>query len=398
MSKKEEKNISELLPKKKNLKHLNIYFHCSENSGVGLYRQYLWAKELQDKGLANILISDFRWGMGNHINPDMEKLFALGNWADLFVIGRLDRPDWLAQWGAIREFFNLPIVMDTDDNVRFVRPTNPGYQGYHPGSEATYWNKFAFRKIFDAITVSTNNLKEFHKNEHPKIYVFPNSLDMKAWKVKKKVWKDDKIRINFNGSSAHTESVQIIKQPLLKIMQKYSNVLFSIPFVFKKMFEDYPQEIKNKITFLPWIKLEDFPKEMANLGIDIGLAPLADNLFNRAKSNLRWMEYSALKIPVIYSPIEAYDCVDNNVDGLVALEREEWYNAMEKLIKDKSLRIKLSDNAYEKVKKQFNIEINAKKYLPVYEEIVRKHRAFFGDKKKFRPEGKNKWREIKRIV
>ena len=37
---------------------LNIYFHVSENSGVGYYRQYLPASKIQEHGLANVLISD----------------------------------------------------------------------------------------------------------------------------------------------------------------------------------------------------------------------------------------------------------------------------------------------------------------------------------------------------
>lgn len=389
-----KENISNLLPKKKP-GLLSIYFHVSENSGVGYYRQYLWAKYLQEMNLANVLISDFRWGEGEHINPDHEKLFAIANWADLFVIGRLDRADWIAQWGGIREFFNMPMIMDTDDNVRFVRPSNPGYQGYHPGAEAIHWNKVSFRKVFDAITVSTDNLKEYHEKEHPKIFVIPNSIDFKHFKYKPEKKNDGKIRIDFNGSGAHPESIMIIKKPIIEIMRKYPQVLFSTPKIFKYLFDDVEKEIKDRIDFYAWSPLKDFPKAISEKGIDIGLAPLADNMFNRAKSNLRWMEYTVSGIPVICSPVEAYKCVEDEKTGLIAREKDEWFKQIERLVLNPELCYTINKNAYDKIYKEFNIEKNVKKVLPIYKEVVKKYHNFFGDKKRFRAESKGKWRELK---
>src|SRR3990167_1186259 len=147
--KKEKKELfSDKLPKKEEGK-LNIYFHISENSGVVYYRQYLPALKLNENVLANCLISDFRWAEGDHIEPDLDHTFELANWADLIVVGRKDIGGFYAQWGGVRQFFNIPIILDTDDNVRFVRPSNPGYQGYHPGSEAIEWNKIGVSKVFD---------------------------------------------------------------------------------------------------------------------------------------------------------------------------------------------------------------------------------------------------------
>lgn len=369
------------LPEKQSGK-LNIYFHISENSGVGLFRQYVWAKEIQKQNLANILVSDFKWGIGEHKIPGENEIFEIANWADIIVVGRNDRPEWLAHWGGIKEFFNMPIVMDTDDNVRHVRPSNPGYQGYHPGSEAEMWNKIAFSKVFNAITVSTNELKDFHKKEHSKIYVLPNSLDMSAYKPTKRK-NDGKIRIIFNGSSSHTEGINIIKQPIVDIMKKYPQVIFIVPRVFKFLFDrmNLEKEITDRIEYMGWIPLKQWAKGMSKKQIDIGLAPLTDNMFNRAKSNLRWLEYSALKIPVVCSPVRAYENVKHNETGLLAQEREDWYNNIEKLILDKDLRKKLSDNAYKEVSEKFNIEINVKEAVKIYEEIVEKYHIFFGRKK-----------------
>jgi len=391
----EKKKFNELLPIKTG-DQLNIYFHVSENSGVGYYRQYLPAFKLKESGLANVLISDFRWGLGDHVEPNMNALFDLMNWADIAVVGRLDDGNFYARWGGIREFFNIPIVLDTDDNVRFVRPHNPGYLGYHPNSEALTWNKYGVAKVFDALTVSTQDLKDFHSKENPKIYLLPNNLDMKEWNSHpQKVFDDGFVRVGFIASAAHTEGIQIIKKALLELMQKYPQVKFLITHVYQHLFFDFPEEIRKRIEPIPWMSLEQWPKGLKSIGLDIGLAPLADNMFNRAKSNLRWMEYSACGIPTIASPVKPYLCIQDNKDGIMAKESHDWFLAMEKLVVDKELRHNIGRAAYERVNTEFNVDNNLALWVNAYREVHEKFHNYFGSKKRFVALGKGKYRSIK---
>ena len=300
IEKKEEVDIEDQFPKEPG--KLNIYFHVSENSGVGYYRQYLPALAMRRNKLANVMISDFRWSKGDHVEPDLPMLTKIANWADIMVVGRKDIGQFYATWGAVKNLFNIPIVLDTDDNVHHVRPTNPGYAGYMPGSEAITWNSYGMAKVFDAVTVSTEDLKDFYSKYNPKIFVLPNSIDIPWWdSTSKKVHDDGLIRLGFICSASHTEGVHILKAPIIKILKKYPNVRFLITNVFKKVFDG--SGVENQVIEVPWIDLEKWPVDYKALGLDIGLAPLADNMFNRAKSNLRWMEYSVQGIPSIVSPV-----------------------------------------------------------------------------------------------
>lgn len=356
-----------------------IYFHVSENSGVGYYRTYLPALKLREHKLADTMISDFRWGVGDHVELSLDKLMPVINWADLVVVGRKDMGQFYAQWGAIKELFNIPIIMDTDDNVENVRPTNPGYQGYHPGSEAIVWNKFGMAKVFDGVTVSTSNLVEYYKRYNPKIFELPNSLDVAEWrKHTKKVHDDGFIRIGFMASASHPESAHIIRKPILELLKKHKNVKFLITSMFLPLFEGV-----ERVEAIPWIPLKDWPRDYQNLGLDIGLAPLADNLFNRAKSNLRWMEYSVQGVPSVVSPVEAYKCVRDGVDGFFATEHEEWVEKIEALILDADLRKKVGITAMERINEEYNIDTNIPQWMKVYRGIIRKHEEFFGEKKQF---------------
>ncbi len=390
---KEVKDIADQFPKRQEGK-LNIYFHCGENSGVGFYRQFLPAVALRETGLANVLISDFRYGIGDHVEPTIDMLFSIANWADVLVCGRRDQPQYYATYGGIREFFNIPIIMDTDDLVQFVNPENPGYAGYFPGSPAGMMNKYGIHKVFDAITTSTSNLKDFYTRYNPKISVLPNSLDLKEWNKHPRP-EHDEIRIGFISSAAHLEGFKIIKAPMFEIMKRHPNVKFYITGAFSSVFEDWPKEYKDRMVLVNWINLEEWPKKFKEMGLDIGLCPLNDTLFNRGKSNLRWLEYSAGGLATVASDVEPYKCIKSGTNGILVREKDEWIDAIDKLVTDEKFRKDIAKNAFETITNNYDIEKNAVLWNNIYKDVVEKYHNFYGKKKKFVKVGKNKFRKLK---
>ena len=64
----------------------------------------------------------------------------------------------------------------------------------------------------------------------------------------------------------------------------------------------------------------------------IGLAPLRDTEFNRYKSELKWLEYTALGLAVVASDRAAYAAVQDGVRGrLVADNPAAWAEAIVEL-------------------------------------------------------------------
>ena len=74
---------------------------------------------------------------------------------------------------------------------------------------------------------------------------------------------------------------------------------------------------------------------------DIGIAPIADIPFNRAKSNVKVKEYAAMGVPWLASPIGPYEGLGEKQGGrLVADDR--WYVELERLVRDERARRKLA--------------------------------------------------------
>lgn len=349
---------------------LNIYCY-GDNSGVGWYRIHSPAKQLKKQGLANVMTSDWRWTKeDDKIKfPSIEQLTEIGAWADIIVMQRHDQLQYIATFCGLGKHFDIPVVLDTDDNVQAVRPHNPGYEGYHPGSEASKWGKKVGEKV-DAITVSTDNLKEVHEKDKP-TYVLPNSLDIEFRENVKRPKKDGKIHIGWLGSAAHLENLQFIDDVIVKILKENPDVIFHCMAMYTNCFLDnLPKDLAKRVVRHDWWTLKNWPKGLASLGLDIGLAPAMDNLFNRAKSNLRWLEYSMNETATIASPVPAYKEIEDGVTGVFAMEKTDWYEAITDLINNEEKRKKIGKNAKKVVKTRFNIEKNAKKWLKVYKQII----------------------------
>jgi glycosyltransferase involved in cell wall biosynthesis len=82
-------------------------------------------------------------------------------------------------------------------------------------------------------------------------------------------------------------------------------------------------------------------------GFEIGLAPLADDIFHRSKTNTKFREYGACRIAGIYSNVDIYsDCVRHGETGLlVPNTADDWHRAMRRLVDDVELRRRIQRQA-----------------------------------------------------
>lgn len=355
------------------------------NCGVGWYRQVSPLQQLAKKGKIDLKVIDFNWGEKPVVEPykmhfnfpefkgieDIDKKFYEAfEWADIVYLTRDESMPFVAAHAGLREYFKQKgykkkLIVDIDDYVQFTRPHNPGYLSFHPGSS---YNKMNLKllNIVDGVTCSTDYLKKVYKNENKKIFVCPNSLDIE-WRdkylntkpiVKK---KKDEIRIGWAGSTGHYENLKVLHRPVLEILKKYKNVTFHYTGLFGDLFEY--NEFKNRIRKVKFVDLKKWPEHLKAMDLDIAIAPLADNHFNRGKSNLRVLEYWAAKYPVIASPVEPYKFIKNGKDGILAMEEYEILNAMEELINNPDKRDKLAQAGYNRLNKEYNVSENCNIWL-----------------------------------
>jgi len=179
------------------------------------------------------------------------------------------------------------------------------------------------------------------------------SLDMFYYSEEaiKKVEKDsNKVIIGYaSGSMTHNADFELVAPSLKKLLDKYDNVYLKLIGVIEvpEMFKDY----SDRIITHPFVDYKKLPALLRTL--DINLAPLEDTLFNRAKSCIKWMEAGLVKVPTVASNVgDFHDNITDGVNGVLCND-SEWYKKLEVLVKDKSLREEIGNNAYNTTHNKF---------------------------------------------
>ena len=107
---------------------------------------------------------------------------------------------------------------------------------------------------------------------------------------------------------------------------------------------------------------------------DIGLAPLLDEPFNRAKSELHWLEYAMAGAPAIVSGFEGggpFDVVRDGLDGLVARSAGDWLRHLRALAGSSQLRDEICGRARERVMAEYTLSARAPELAEAFHSAVR---------------------------
>lgn len=117
-----------------------------------------------------------------------------------------------------------------------------------------------------------------------------------------------------------------------------------------------------------WVDMARLPDLLARW--DVGIAPLANIPFNRARSDVKLKEYGAVGLPWLASPVGPYLGLGEGQGGHLVPDWG-WYDALDSLIIDAESRAALSERATEWAHTQ-SIDRNAHLWQDVCEEAVRR--------------------------
>lgn len=285
--------------------------------------------------------------------------------ADVLVSQMAHTPAALYELVKMKVEKNIPLVTEIDDNIINTAHYNPAHAVYGQGS---IFRKLALDqfRMSDAMIVSTPYLAEVYSEFCRNIYVVPNSLDFRVWDNLKHKRNDGLIRIGWAGGASHDEDLKIIEPVVHAILAKHPTVEFCFVHGIPAFLRNIPRvKAINDFT-----RIDRYPQFLASRGFDIGIAPLVDNAFNRGKSNLRWLEYSGLKIPTVASNVGHFaETLTQAEDAMLCSTYQDWMDSLSFLISDENARRKLGKAANQKARKDFNVDRNIQLYRAALEEI-----------------------------
>ena len=193
-----------------------------------------------------------------------------------------------------------------------------------------------------------NELKKYVKDVFINRNVASEKMAELSIRALKNIKKDSsKVIIGYlSGSITHNADFELILPTIKKIMENHDNVYLKVVGLL-----DIPNDLKqfsNRIISEPFVSWKKLPEIIAS--IDINLAPLEDSIFNKAKSENKWIEAALCKVPTVASNIGAFkEMITDKEDGFLCNTEEDWYDVLEELVSNSELRNKVGESAYSKV-------------------------------------------------
>ncbi len=358
-----------------------------DDKACGYYRILNPLKVLQEQGLADCALIEY--GTEFDSDENMQKVFE----SDVILLPRPSSEEWFGFVKACRKAGKL-IVSDYDDDPFTCDPLNPYYRWIgieewsHPdfgdvwkdgmvdkgGQEWFNVEKNINRrdmvrasfKTSDLVTCTTPELQEVFLKINPNTVILPNSIDLTAYPRPEFVKK--KVRVGWQGGVSHYRDLHFI----IPILEKVSKeVDFEFVYFGDSRFAHMFKNVKN-FTCENFVNHQTYPFKLSLLNLDIGICPLIDNEFNRRKSAIKWMEYTAVGAATVATDIPPYSpAITNFKDGiLVPNEEEAWVEALKGLITNKKKVLELSQNAYQTILEKHTIQKNAKLWVDAYKATI----------------------------
>jgi len=276
---------------------------------------------------------------------------------DLMVFQRPYHPDIYQKMLAAKSM-GIKTVYEIDDDMLNMPEDFDGPYKFYAKPEIRE-TMLKFLRNVDAVTVSTVTLGESIRKMTPRpSFVVENAIDLERWRdaqlardVRLSTGPSDTVTIGWMASGSHLIDVPLVDRALCDILQAHSNVrlMFIGDLTTAHLARYGLAKYRDRMTFSPWTEINELPNRMAKF--DITIAPLVDCPFNRGKSPLKWMQANALGIPGVYSDLPLYRGIcANGADGFLALPGQ-WKEPLEALVKDASLRKRISSLGLQNVQK-----------------------------------------------
>lgn len=210
--------------------------------------------------------------------------------------------------------------------------------------------------LAERVVVSTEPLADFCRGLIDDIRIMPNCLEQAIWNGAAPPRSPRcKPRVGWAGAQQHLGDLELI-YPVVEALANEVDWIFMgmcpdplRPFV--REFHDFVRDF------------EAYPSKLAQLDLDLAIAPLEINAFNEAKSNLRLLEYGFMGWPVICTDVFPYQSAPVT---RLPNDPERWISTIREQLADPAALERSGHALQEWVLANFMLEEHATEWAAAY--------------------------------
>jgi glycosyltransferase involved in cell wall biosynthesis len=252
------------------------------------------------------------------------------------------------------------VIFDFDDAI-WLADTSAANKKWEWVKDPAKFNKNV--EYAHAIIAGNQYLADKAK-QHTKgwVHVIPTTVDTKNHIPKPELRGKEKICIGWSGSFSTIKHFEEVVPVLKELNKKYAGKL-----EFKVFGDALYKNEELGIKGIPWTANSEV--DVLN-SFDIGIMPLPNDNWAKGKCGLKALTYMSCGIPVVMSAVGVNTEIGSDGNALLVNSKEDWMNALTKLIENKSLREELGKRGRKVVEERYSVDAHKERYLEVFKSLV----------------------------
>lgn len=256
----------------------------------------------------------------------------------------------------------VPIIFDFDDAVfvSYKSPSN-GYLSYlkFPAKTKTICALAAH------VTAGNPYLADYARAVNSNVTIIPTTIDTEKYQP---IYRDTPPAvpvIGWSGSFSTVQHLDTIRGALQRLAREEKFIL--------RVIGTPTYELSGVTTeALKW-RAESEVDDLRPF--DIGLMPLPDDAWSKGKCGLKALQFMALGVPTICSPVGVNtDIIQDNANGLLASTEDEWVAKLRQLLHSADLRQRLGRAGRATVEEKYSARAIAPKFYDVLDAVTQRKR------------------------
>lgn len=264
---------------------------------------------------------------------------------DVVLIQKVLFPVW--RQNLIR-LLNRNLVFDFDDAIYLSGPLEALHRKGVREERVCH-----LLRICRCVIVCCEHLRSYSRPHNQNILMITGPVDCERYVPRKQREENGKLIIGWIGTPNTTPYLE----PLIKV---FAEIERNYPQVAIELIGASPLKgICQAVKIVEW----SFAGELDHLHrFDIGIMPLWDNEQSRGKGGYKLLQYMAIGIPCVASPVGINSSlIQEGVNGYLADSEEQWYEKLARLIENQALREAMGARGREIAERDYSLRVSAPK-------------------------------------
>lgn len=261
----------------------------------------------------------------------------------------------------------VPMIFDFDDAifVSYVSPSN-GYLSYlkFPGKTRTIC------RFSTHVMAGNPYLAEYARQVNDNVTIIPTTIDTEKYNRQPAPSSTRLPVIGWSGSFSTVQHLDTLRGALQRLAKQ---TRFKLRVIGTPRYELGGVEVEA----LPWRAATELDDLSA---IDIGVMPLPDDQWSKGKCGLKALQYMALGVPTICSPVGVNsEIIQDGKNGLLAASEDEWVKKLALLLGSPELRDRLGAAGRATVEQKYSAIVQAPRVYQLIKAAADSHLGARGE-------------------